>query len=232
MINYFNELGVKINGEQCMQFEEYEKLLLEWNEKINLTAITEHEQVVIKHFADSLTPLLFCNFKNSSVIDVGTGAGFPGLPIKIAEPSVKLTLLDSLNKRVSFLELVSNKLGLKDVNCIHSRAEEGGRAPELREKFDFAVSRAVAALNVLAEYDLPFVRVGGEFIALKGPAAYDEIKQAENAVKILGGEISDIKEIVLPGTDLKHKIIFIKKVKQTPDKYPRKAGKAVKSPII
>ena len=232
MINYLNKLDIHISDKQAEQFAAYERLLLEWNEKINLTAITEHEQIVIKHFADSLTPVLYRDLSGKSLIDVGTGAGFPGLPLKIAVPSLKLTLLDSLNKRVSFLETVTSALSLEDVQCIHSRAEDSGKDAALREKFDFAVSRAVAPLNVLAEYDMPFVKVGGEFIALKGPAAYDEIKQAENAVKELGGEISDVKEVILPDTELKHKIIFVSKVRQTPNKYPRKSGKALKSPIV
>ena len=232
MIKYFEKLGIKTNDIDTKLFDKYEKLLLEWNEKINLTAITEHDQIVIKHFADSLTPLLFRDLSKNSIIDVGTGAGFPGLPLKIAVPSLKLTLLDSLNKRVSFLETVAKELCLSDVNCIHMRAEDGGNDPNLRESFDTAFSRAVAPLNVLAEYDLPFVKVGGELIALKGPAAYDEIKQAENAVKILGGEISEVKEVPLPDTDLNHKIVFIKKINPTPEKYPRRSGKVLKKPII
>ena len=232
MINYLKKLNISISDKQAEQFAAYERLLLDWNEKINLTAITEHEQIMIKHFADSLTPVLYRDFSGKSLIDVGTGAGFPGLPLKIAVPSLSLTLLDSLNKRISFLETVSAELGLMDVKCIHSRAEDGGKDAALREKFDYSVSRAVAPLNVLAEYDLPFVKVGGEFVALKGPAAYDEIKQAENAVKELGGEISDVKEVILPDTELKHKIIFVSKVRQTPSKYPRKSGKAIKSPIV
>ncbi|MBR4172746.1 MAG: 16S rRNA (guanine(527)-N(7))-methyltransferase RsmG [Clostridia bacterium] len=232
MINYLKKLDISISDKQAEQFAAYERLLLDWNEKINLTAITGHKQIMIKHFADSLTPVLYRDFSGKSLIDVGTGAGFPGLPLKIAVPSLSLTLLDSLNKRISFLETVSAELGLMDVKCIHSRAEDGGKDAALREKFDFSVSRAVAPLNVLAEYDLPFVKVGGEFIALKGPAAYDEIKQAENAVKELGGEISDVKEVILPDTELKHKIIFVSKVRQTPSKYPRKSGKAIKSPIV
>lgn len=221
-----------IYNEKAADFAVYEKLLLEWNEKMNLTAITEHKDIETKHFLDSLTPLEYRDLKNKYIIDVGTGAGFPGLPLKIAVPEIRLCLMDSLNKRINFLNAVTAALSLKDVECIHSRAEDGSRDKKYRERFDIAVSRAVAALNVLAEYDLPFVKQGGEMIALKGPAAYDEIKQAEKAIKTLGGEISDVKETLLPGTALKHNIVFIKKIKPTPAAYPRKATKISKSPII
>ena len=226
------QMGIELSAEQTKQFLEYKDLLLEWNEKMNLTAITEDREVILKHFADSLTLLPYVKVQGKSVIDVGTGAGFPGIPIKIAVPEVKLTLLDSLNKRIKFLEEVCNKLGLKGVDCIHSRAEDGGRNKALREKFDICVSRAVANLSVLSEYDLPFVKAGGQLIALKGPAGYEEAEDAKKAIKLLGGEISDIKEIELPYTDIKHTIIFINKIKQTPTKYPRKAGTITKDPII
>ncbi len=222
----------EIYNEKKAEFELYEKLLLEWNQKINLTAITEHKDIETKHFLDSLTPLEYRDFKNKYVIDVGTGAGFPGLPLKIAVPEMRLCLMDSLNKRINFLNEVTNALALKDVECVHSRAEDGSRDKKYRERFDIAISRAVAALNALVEYDLPFVKVGGEMIALKGPSAYDEIKAAEKAVKTLGGEISDVKETALPGTELKHNIVFIKKIKATPAVYPRKATKISKSPIV
>lgn len=226
------QMGIELSTEQTKQFLEYKDLLLEWNEKMNLTAITEGREVILKHFVDSLTLLPCVKVQGKSVIDVGTGAGFPGIPVKIAAPDVKLTLLDSLNKRIKFLEEVCNKLGLKDVDCIHSRAEDGGRNKALREKFDICVSRAVANLSVLSEYDLPFVKVGGQLIALKGPTGYEEAEVAKKAIKQLGGEISDIKEIELPYTDIKHTIIFINKIKQTPTKFPRKAGTITKDPII
>ena len=223
---------LEIYGAKKTEFEVYEKLLLEWNQKINLTAITEHKDIETKHFLDSLTPLEYRDFKNKYVIDVGTGAGFPGLPLKIAVPEIRLCLMDSLNKRINFLNEVTDALKLENVDCVHSRAEDGARDKKYREKFDIAISRAVAALNVLAEYDLPFVKAGGEMIALKGPSAFDEIKQAEKAIKTLGGEISDVKETELSGTDLKHTIVFIKKIKATPAVNPRKATKISKNPIL
>lgn len=228
---YLEKLNIEISQNQENQFIEYMNLLVEWNEKMNLTAITEREQVFIKHFADSITPLMFFDFKDKSVIDVGTGAGFPGLPLKIAEPSIKLTLLDALKKRIGFLETVTESLCLENVNCIHSRAEEGSRVSEYRERYDIAVSRAVASLNVLCEYDLPYVKVGGKFIALKGPSAYEEIKESEKAVEILGGEITSVKEVKLPETDLAHTIVEITKIKATDEKYPRRAKKISSSPL-
>lgn len=230
--NCAEKLNIPLSDTQLEQFLLYKELLLEWNEKINLTAITQEDEIAIKHFADCITPLLFRDFKGKSVIDVGTGAGFPGLPVKIACPQVKLTLLDSLNKRINFLCQVVEALGLENVNCIHSRAEDGGRDDTLREAFDVCVSRAVAPLNVLAEYDLPFVKVGGELIALKGKAAMEEICQGEKAISLLGGEISQVKDITLPFSDITHTLVFVQKIKHTPDKYPRKAGKITKSPII
>ena len=219
---YLEKLNIEINDRQEEQFVQYMNLLVEWNEKMNLTAITEREQVFIKHFADSLTPLMYFDFKGKSVIDVGTGAGFPGLPLKIAEPTIELTLLDALQKRIGFLE---------NVHYIHARAEEGSRMPEHREQYDIAVSRAVASLNVLSEYDLPYVKVGGKFVALKGPTAYDEIKEGEKAVEILGGEITSVKEVTLPQTDITHTIVEITKVKSTDEKYPRRAKKISSSPL-
>ena len=228
---YLEKLNIEINDRQEEQFVQYMNLLVEWNEKMNLTAITEREQVFIKHFADSLTPLMYFDFKGKSVIDVGTGAGFPGLPLKIAEPTIELTLLDALQKRIGFLETVGQNLELENVHYIHARAEEGSRMPEHREQYDIAVSRAVASLNVLSEYDLPYVKVGGKFIALKGPTAYDEIKEGERAVEILGGEITSVKEVTLPQTDITHTIVEITKIKSTDEKYPRRAKKISSSPL-
>lgn len=173
---------------------------------------------------------MYFDFKGKSVIDVGTGAGFPGLPLKIAEPTIELTLLDALQE-IGFLETVGQDLELENVHYIHARAEEGSRMPEHREQYDIAVSRAVASLNVLSEYDLPYVKVGGKFVALKGPTAYDEIKEGEKAVEILGGEITSVKEVTLPQTDITHTIVEITKVKSTDEKYPRRAKKISSSPL-
>ncbi len=224
-------LGVKIDESQISQFFKYMELLISWNEKINLTAITEKNEILLKHFADSVSLIPFTDVRNKDVIDVGTGAGFPGIPIKIAEPSAKVTLLDSLNKRVNFLREVVSELSLADVKCIHSRAEEGGKKPEFRERFDVCVSRAVANLAVLSEYCMPFVKVGGVFVSLKGPNAGSEINDAEKAINILGGEISFVKKVEIPFTDIVHSLVMIKKVRQTPSIYPRKPSKISKNPI-
>lgn len=229
--NACKELELNITEKQIEEFFIYKNLLLKWNEKINLTAIIEEKEIILKHFVDCLTIAKFRNFNEKSVIDVGTGAGFPGLPIKIFFENANVTLLDSLNKRINFLKEVSNNIGLKNINFVHSRAEDGGQNKIFRESFDFCVSRAVANLSVLAEYDLPFVKVGGEFIALKGPSVDEEISDAKNAIKILGGEIVDIKDIKIPFSDINHKIVFIQKLRQSPKQYPRKAGKISKNPI-
>ncbi len=230
IINYFEKLNIAIDIKKAEQFAVYKNMLAEWNKVMNLTGITEDREVIIKHFADSVMPLTLVDFKDKSVIDVGTGAGFPGLPLKIAEPSIKLTLLDSLLKRLNFLENVCQNIGV-DAKFVHGRAEELGNDINYREQYDIAVSRAVAPLNILMEYDMPYVKTGGVMIALKGPAAYDEIEQAKNAVKELGGEIERTEEIILPETDLKHTIVIIKKISSTPEKYPRRAKKIERSPL-
>lgn len=227
---YLKKLNINISNEQCKQFIIYKNILVEWNKVMNLTGITEDKDVCIKHFADSVTIINTIDFKGKSVIDVGTGAGFPGLPLKIVEPEIKLTLLDSLTKRLNFLEEVCKNIGVKS-EFIHGRAEELGQNKEYREKYDIAVPRAVAPLNVLAEFDLPFVKVGGLMIALKGPNAYDEVENAKNAISELGGEIEKVEEVELPNTDLKHTIVVIKKVNNTPEKYPRRAKKIERSPL-
>lgn len=227
------EYGLNLTEDQISAFNKYYELLYEWNKKINLTAITEPKDVAIKHMVDSLSCFKADLFKeNTSLIDVGTGAGFPGLPLKIFYPSLKLTLLDSLNKRVKFLQLVVDELGLKDVEVIHARSEEAARNKKYREKFDLATARAVARLPIICEYCLPFVKDGGTFIALKGRQYEEEATQAQKAIKILGGEIADIMPVKLPEIDDKRAVIYIKKIKSTPKTYPRKAGTPERNPIV
>ena len=203
-------------GDFYSQFEKYCSLLVEWNEKINLTAITEKEEVFTKHIVDSLIGEEFIK-KNATVIDIGTGAGFPSLPIKIVREDINLTLNDCLNKRLIFLNEVINKLGLKNVSTLHSRAEDLNK----NVKYDYALSRAVASLNTLSEYCLPFVKEGGYFIAYKSKDIDEELKNSEKAIEILGGKIEEVKEISIPNTDIVRKLVVIKKIKQTPNKYPR-----------
>lgn len=226
------EVGLDLTEKQYNQFIDYMKLLQEWNEKINLTAITEDEEVIKKHFIDCIKAFKSNAVKNAStIIDVGTGAGFPGLPIAIMNPNVKVTLLDSLNKRINFLNAVIAKLELKNVVTIHSRAEDGARKPELRENFDVATSRAVANMAVLSEFCLPYVKLSGYFVALKGPAIEDEIREGKKAIDTLGGELENIIEVNIEESDLKHNIVEIKKIKKCPKVYPRKAGSINKKPI-
>jgi 16S rRNA (guanine(527)-N(7))-methyltransferase GidB len=226
------KMGISLSENQTQQFFDYKSLLVEWNEKMNLTAITDEREVIIKHFVDSISILSEVKIEEGAeIIDVGTGAGFPGLPVKIIRPDLKVTLLDSLNKRIGFLDEVCTQLGLENVDNIHSRAEDGGQSPMLREKFDYCLSRAVANLAVLSEYCLPFVKVGGMFVSLKGPDAVQEIKDAEIAIKKLGGEVERVIKIEIPNSDITHSLIIIKKIDNTPKIYPRKAGTASKKPI-
>lgn len=229
--NACNELNLKIDDNQIDEFLKYKQLLLEWNEKINLTAITDDKEIILKHFVDCLTVCKFIDFNNKTFIDVGTGAGFPALHIKIFCKSSAPTLLDSLNKRINFLKTVGNELNLQNITYVHSRAEDAGQDIAFREKYDFCVSRAVANLSVLAEFDLPFVKVGGYFIALKGPLLDNEIIDANKAITTLGGIIEKVETIKIPFTDIEHKLVFIKKLRQTPKQYPRKAGKVSRNPI-
>lgn len=226
------ELNISIEPKQIDEFRLYKDLLKEWNEKINITAIKEDSEIDIKHFLDSLTIFKTDKIKdNIKIIDIGTGGGFPGIPIKIKNKTTEIVLLDSLNKRIKFLNEVIDKLDLKDIKAIHGRAEEFGADKEYREQFDIAVSRAVAPLNILLEYSLPFVKKGGYFISMKGPQIYEEIEDSKKALKILGGEIEEKFEVKLPFTDITHILLVIKKIKQTPTKYPRKAGKPKQNPL-
>ncbi len=230
MINNLKELNIELTDFQLKQFYEYMNILIKWNKVMNLTRITEPKEIIIKHFIDSLTILDNIN-ENSSVIDVGTGAGFPGIPIKIAFPDTKIILLDSLNKRIKFLNEVIEKLQLKDINTIHGRAEDYGKEKNHREKYDIAVARAVAPLNVLLEYLMPFIKIGGKCICMKGLNSEGEILESKNAIKILGGESIKTKDFYIPNTDIKRRIILVDKIKQTNIKYPRKAGTPSKEPL-
>ena len=224
-------LGITFSESAKNAFYIYANRLIETNKVMNLTAITEPEQVYIRHFIDSAAVLSADDFKGKSLIDVGCGAGFPGLPIKITEPSVSLTLLDSLGKRISFLDELCSELKLGNVECIHGRAEEEALKEDMREKFDFAVSRAVASLPMLCELCLPFVKKNGFFIAMKSPDYTEELDEAENAISVLGGEVTEIKEYTLPCNHGSRVLIKIRKASQTPDGYPRRFAKIQKKPL-
>ncbi len=220
-----------LNEKQLSDFEKYAELLVETNKVMNLTAITDSDGIAIKHFLDSAMLLKYFTPKEgATIIDVGTGAGFPTIPCKIIRPDLNLTLLDSLNKRVKFLDNVCETLGFDHYNTVHSRAEEGSRRPAHRDKYDIATARAVANMAVLTEYCLPYVKVGGVFIALKGPNLKEELKESEKSIKAMGGKIEQVIEYTLP--DNQHRtIVIIKKISQTPTKYPRISAKIGKEPI-
>lgn len=223
--NYIKDYKITLTENQYEQFQKYFELLVEWNEKMNLTAITDESGVALKHFADSLSLLNFVDIpQNSSLADVGTGAGFPGVVLKIARPDIKLTLIDSLNKRLVFLGEVCAQLGI-EAKLIHSRAEDGARDEKLRESFDFVASRAVARMNVLSEYCLPYVKVGGAFCAMKGAQANEEFKESLNANNTLGGKLENKYFFELPENGGERAIAVVRKVKNTPQKYPRQSGK-------
>lgn len=224
------ELNIELTDLQLEQFYRYMNILIEWNKFMNLTAITKPEEVITKHFVDSLTVLDKID-KKANIIDVGTGAGFPGIPIKIAFPDTNVVLIDSLNKRIKFLNEVIEKLDLKSIEAIHGRAEELGRNKQHREKYDIAIARAVAPLNILLEYLMPFVKVNGKCLCMKGSSTEEEIKEGKNAVKILGGELIETEEFYIPNTDMKRKIIQVNKKKETDNRYPRKAGTPTKEPL-
>lgn len=227
-----DKLNIKYDDEIIDKFKIYKDLLVEWNEKINLTTITQEDEVYIKHFLDSISCLLSDKIeKNAKVIDVGTGAGFPGLPIKMIRQDIKLTLLDSLNKRINFLKEVCDNIGIDDVEFIHSRAEDGGKNPKYRQAFDVVVSRAVANLTVLLEYTTPFLKVGGYMVCLKGPSLDEELKDAKKALEVLNMEFVEDKEFEIPFDDRTKRLLILKKIGDTPKKYPRKAGKPTKQPL-
>ncbi len=223
------ELSFNINEEKIKKFEDFSNLLVEWNEKMNLTAVTDPEGISVKHFLDSIAPIEAVAFKeNAKVIDVGTGAGFPGVPIKIVRDDLDITFMDSLNKRINFLKEVSKMLSFKKAEFVHMRAEDAGKEKKYREKFDYAVSRAVANLKILCEYCLPFVKVGGAFAAFKQFEVDEEIEEAKAMIGSLGGKISEVKEVKIPQSDIVRKIVIIEKVKETPAQFPRRANKIKK----
>lgn len=227
---YGNEIGLEFTEEQLDKFFKYMNLLLEWNEKINLTAITEPEEVILKHFIDSLTISKYIE-KDKTLADVGTGAGFPGIALKIYRNDLKITLVDSLNKRINFLNEVIKELDLKEIETVHSRIEDFGKNKEYREKFDYTTARAVANLSVLSEYLIPIAKINGQCICMKGSNIEEELNNSKNAIKILGGKIQKVKEFNLPKSDITRNVIIIKKIKNTPAKYPRKAGIPAKEPL-
>ena len=229
---YLQDDDINISDKVLNQLDIFTRQLLKWNSVVNLTAIKELPQIMTKHYYDSLSPINRLNIKpNSSLIDIGTGAGFPGIPLKIMRPDIYLTLLDSLQKRLTFLEKAVKILKLQNVKMLHSRAEEASLDRRFREKYDYAVARAVAPLSTLTEYCLPYVKVGGSFFAYKGQKAKDEISQSQNAIKILGGEIVNVIEIKIPDEESLREVIEIKKISQTPTLYPRKSVLMTKKPL-
>jgi len=235
LYNLASRMNIALDEKQLNTFEKYYKMLIEKNKVMNLTAITEWEDVCVKHFADSLSIVKCMDMtKVRTVMDLGTGAGFPGIPLKIAFPHLNITLADSLGKRIRFLEEVIEQCALDDVTAVHARAEDIAKDPEYREKYDLCVSRAVANLSTLCEYCLPFVHKGGSFVSYKSGKAREEIDFSRHAVKVLGGGLiteKDITEFVLPDTDMERVLVRIKKVTSTPAKYPRKAGIPAKEPL-
>lgn len=226
------DLGIVSNDKMLDNLKIYREILVDWNQHMNLTGIVDEKEVYIKHFLDSISAVKNGYIKDGmSLIDVGTGAGFPGLPLRICLDNLKVTLLDSLNKRINFLQEVSKSVGINDIEFIHGRAEDFGKQEEYREQFDIATARAVAGLPVLMEFCVPFVKVDGYFICLKGPNANLELEESKAAMEVLGVEFVEKINVDLPEYDLNHNILVFKKVKNTPDKYPRKAGKPSKSPI-
>lgn len=226
------EKGIILSQQQLDQYETYYQLLIEWNEKMNLTAITEKPDVYLKHFYDSVSAAFYFDFmKEINVCDVGAGAGFPSIPLKIAFPQIKVTIVDSLNKRITFLEQLAQKLGLDHTTFIHDRAETFGQNPAHREKYEVVMARAVARMSVLSELCLPLVKLGGTFIAMKGNQAGEELQIGEKAINTLGGKLESVHSFTLPVEESERNILIIKKQKQTPKQYPRKPGTPNKTPI-
>ena len=230
LITSVDALGITLSEMQLKQFYTYMNLLIDWNKKINLTAIVEPNEIILKHFVDSLTILKYIS-DETKIIDVRTDAGFPGIPLKIAKPSIEIVLLDSLQKRINFLEEVIKQLNIEKIKTIHSRVEDFGKDQKYREKFDMATSRAVANLSTLSEYLLPLVKVGGKVISMKGSFIGEELENSKNALNILGGKIEKIEKLNLPNSDMNRNILIINKIKNTPNKYPRKAGEPSKKPL-
>ena len=227
-----NAIGITLDEKQKQQFDKFYELLVEWNKVMNLTGITEYEEVNEKHFVDSLSIVKAIDMSQvKSVIDIGTGAGFPGIPLKIAFPHLKVVLLDSLNKRINFLNTVIAELGLENIETIHGRAEDFAKQAEYREQFDLCVSRAVANLATLSEYCIPYVEKGGMFVPYKSGEIDEEVEQAKKAVHVLGGKLEDVVKFQLPGTEIGRSFVVIKKIQNTAKKYPRKAGLPSKEPI-
>lgn len=231
-INSLKDSGITLTDQQLKQFETYFEMLVEWNEKINLTAVTEKEEVYLKHFFDSVTPAFYVDFNEiETICDVGAGAGFPSIPLKIIYPHLQITIVDSLNKRIKFLNELANKLEIDKVNFVHDRAETFGKG-QYRESFDLVTARAVARLSVLSELCLPLVKKGGQFVALKGSQGEEELDDAQFAISVLGGKLNKVYEFKLPLEESTRQIIAIDKLKQTPKKYPRKPGTPNKEPLI
>lgn len=227
----FEKINIPFDNSVIEMFEQYMDGILEWNKKINLTAITDREEFISKHFVDSVLSYNFRDYIDAdSIIDIGTGAGFPGIPLAIVSPDKKFVLADSLNKRLKVINELASKIGIDNIETVHGRAEELARNKKYREAFDLCISRAVANLAVLCEYCLPFIKVGGHLLAYKGPDAEEEVKMAEKAIKILGGKLIEIVSVDLDGYD--HNIVVIEKINKTPSKYPRKAGTPGKEPIL
>lgn len=229
-INECTRNNINIDGNKIELFYNYMKEILEWNDKINLTAIKNEEEFIVKHFIDSLTVSKYID-DNKRVIDIGTGAGFPGIPIKISNPTIEITLIDSINKKLNVIREINKKLELEKIDIIHTRAEDLANKEEYREKFDIATTRAVSNLNTILEYMLPFIKVGGKAICMKGPGYKEELEQSKRAIEVLGGKINHIENIIISG-DLERNIIIVEKIKNTPKNYPRGQGKPLREPIL